>query len=58
MRLRTHLDPLPRPLMAAVSEPAALAAGDSGLGRLRWRLEEEDAREGEGRPGYLGHTLG
>ncbi|KAG5194077.1 hypothetical protein JEQ12_020438 [Ovis aries] len=49
MQLRTHLDPLPRPLMAAVSEPAALAAGDSGLGRLRcaWRKKMRALSENE-----------
>ncbi|KAF4026755.1 hypothetical protein G4228_019481 [Cervus hanglu yarkandensis] len=53
MQLRTHLDPLPRPLMAAVPEPAVLAAGDSGRGGYA-ALGEEDARVREGRPGYLG----
>lgn len=35
MQLRTHLDPLPRPLVTAVPKPAVLFAGDSDLGRLR-----------------------
>lgn len=54
MQLRTHLDPLPRPLMAAVPEPAALAAGDSGLGRLRCAWRKKMRALSEGRPGYFG----